>query len=69
MLVMIWWKSSLHFNDAAIITVVGNDNGIHFLQMTKYGAVDRIKNTDPSEKKPKNGHLWFYKSICYSDVN
>lgn len=44
-------QKCIGFNDAAIVIVGRNDHRIHFWCMTKSEAVNRVKNTDLSEKR------------------
>ena len=47
-------QKAMSFNDAAIVSVKGNDYRNHFLCMSKDEAINVLHNTDLSEK---NGTL------------
>ena len=43
-------QKAMNFNDAAIVSVKGNDYRIHFWYMSKDDAINIINNSDLSEK-------------------
>ena len=43
-------QKAMNFNDAAIVSVKGNDYRIHFWYMSKDDAINIMNNSDLSEK-------------------
>ena len=43
-------QKAMNFNNAAIVSVKGSDNTVHFWHMSKDDAIDIMKNSNQNKK-------------------